>query len=98
MNAAKVGDTVIGICLCVPTPPGPFPATGIITTGSSMLTTTGLPIAITGSLVMFPCGTATIIASNPRVLDTALSVARTGDQVTGCATGTVVGTSQIMTF
>lgn len=96
MIVAKVGDVAPGTCVCVPVPPGPFPATGVVMSGSSIMTTTGLPIAVSGlSVVMFPCGTSVIVPGTPSLLDMGAPVAKTGDMVTGCGIGTLIGTSTI---
>ena len=98
MNVALVGDLVSGTCLCVPSPPGPYPATGTITTSSTMFFSSGRQVAQVGiSTVMFPCGTA-IINGYSTIQTTGAPAAKTGDQVSGCATGTVTGTAMIQTI
>jgi hypothetical protein len=91
MIVAKVGDVAPGMCMCVPYPPGPYPATGVVMTGSALVSTTGIPIADASSIVMYPCGTSVIIATGVNLL----MAARTGDVVTGCGVGTLTGTSTI---
>lgn len=96
MIVAKVGDVASGTCVCVPVPPGPFPATGVIMNGSPMVTTTGLPIAVSGlSMVMFPCGTSIIVPGTPTLLNAGAPSSKMGDVVTGCGIGTLMGTSTI---
>jgi len=96
MIVAKVGDVVPGMCLCVPVPPGPYPATGIVMTGSPTLTTTGIPIAMSSiSVVMYPCGTSIIVAGAPSILSASMPVAKSGDVVSGCGSGTLMGVSTI---
>lgn len=99
MIVAKVGDVVPGICVCVPVPPGPFPATGVVTSGAPLINTMGMPVAtMGGSMVMFPCGTSMIVTGNPMFTTGGLPIARTGDSVTGCGIGTLVGTSSIISL
>lgn len=96
MIVAKVGDVVPGTCVCVPVPPGPYPATGVVMTGATMFTTGGMPVATaTESIVMFPCGTSIIVMGNPNFTTAGMMIGRTGDSVTGCGIGTLVGTSTI---
>lgn len=91
MNFVRISDVVPGVCNCsVP----PFPATGIVSSGTMNFTEMGLPIATNTSMVIFPCGTSTIISTNFNWLDTGLGLSRTGDQVVGCGTGVTIGTSQ----
>ncbi len=95
MNIAIVGDVVPGTCLCVPYPPGPYPATGTITSSGSQWFSNGLACAqVTTSVVSFPCGTA-IIAGATMINSGGMPLARTGDSVSGCATGVVVGSTTI---
>lgn len=96
MIVAHVGDVVPGICVCVPVPPGPFPATGVVSTGAPMFMTGGMPVAtMGGSVIMFPCGTSVIAMGNPMFTTGGLPIGRLGDSVTGCGIGTLVGTSTI---
>lgn len=96
MIVAMVGDVVPGICICVPVPPGPFPATGTVASGAPMFTTSGMPVAtMGGSVVMFPCGTSVIAMGNPMFTTGGMPVGRLGDSVTGCGIGTLIGTSTI---
>jgi len=98
MMVAKMGDIAIGTCICVVPPVTPFPATGVITTGNVLLLTTGLPVADNLSIVMFPCGPAMIIAPQISFISGPGILARTGNMTTGCGIGTVIGTSQIISF
>jgi len=93
MNIAVAGNVVPGICVCVPYPPGPYPATGTITSTNNNYLLGGIPVANNGSLVMFPCGTSVIISINQSFINP-LPVARTGDSVNGCGNGSVVGTGE----
>ena len=91
MNFAKVGDSVPGICGCSAPP---FPASGLIISGTPNFIEAGLPIAMNTGMVLFPCGTSTIIATGFNWIDVGLALARTGDQAVGCGTGTIIGSSQ----
>lgn len=91
MNFTKIGDVVPGVCTCA-TPP--FPATGLVSSGTMNFTETGIPIATNTSLVTFPCGISSIISANVNWLDMGLSLSRTGDQVVGCGVGITIGSSQ----
>ena len=94
MNLVKSGDIVSGLCLCVPYPPGPYPATGLVVGSVLEFIEGGIPIAANGDMVIFPCGTANIISMNTNWMIKGLNLSHTGDSVSGCASGTVVGTSQ----
>lgn len=93
MLVAKVGDVAPGMCVCaVP----PFPATGVVTTGAAQFMTSGMPVAQgTLSIVMYPCGTSIITPVGVRFLTGGVPAAKTGDVVSGCGNGTLVGTSTI---
>lgn len=91
MNFTKVGDSVPGMCLCAPTP---FPATGVVTSGTTNFLEGGVFIATNTSMVTFPCGTSIIISSNIGWLDIGLGLSRLGDNVVGCGSGVTIGTSQ----
>ena len=90
MNFTKVGDVVPGICGCSAPP---YPAVGVVSSGTPNFTESGVPIATMSSLVLFPCGTSTIIAIGTNWIDSGLSLSRTGDQVVGCGSGVTIGTS-----
>ena len=90
MILARVGDIVVGIC---PSPNGPVPATGIITSGSPRALESGMPFARIGDIVTFPCGVSVIATGAPRYLEAGLPVARIGDTVTGIASGTITSGS-----
>lgn len=99
MIVAKVGDVAPGMCVCVPVPPGPFPATGVVTTGSPLFLTSGMPIAVAGlSIVMYPCGTSMVVPSSVSLLIAGVSAAEMGNTVIGCGMGTLIGTSTIMSL
>lgn len=90
MLFARIGDSVIGTCLCA-TPP--YPAVGVISTGDPMHIDMGMPVARIGDMAIFPCGSAVITTGTPMDISTAMPVARMGDVVAGCATGTIISTS-----
>lgn len=91
MNFTRIGDVVPGTCVCAYPP---FPATGMVATGTMNFTEMGLMIATNTSMVTFPCGTSIIVSANFNWLDIGLGLSRTGDQVVGCGMGTTIGTSQ----
>lgn len=93
MWVSKVGDIAMGTCVCAS---NPFPATGVVTSGSAMISTTGIPIAVGNfSIVTFPCGTSTIISPQISLKTAGMSVSKSGDSVVGCGNGTLVSQSQI---
>ena len=83
----------IGTCYCVPYPPGPYPATGIIMTGAPESFDSGMQVAYTTSSVIFPCGSSVVITGSANFFKNGLMVARTSDSVTGCGVGTIVGSA-----
>ena len=94
LNLAITQSSIaVGTCYCVPTPPGPYPATGIIITGSPDSFESGMNVAFTTSSVIFPCGSSTIITGSSQFLKNGNLVARTSDSVTGCGVGTIVGSA-----
>lgn len=96
MLLAKVGDVVPGVCVCVPTPPGPFPATGVVMTGTPLMTHAGMPIAMVGlSIIMFPCGPSVITAGAMNFNIGGMMAGRLGSPVTGCGIGTLIGSSTL---
>lgn len=99
MQLTKMGDLVVGTCLCVPTPPGPFPAVGVVSVALPMTFDSGIPIAGLGNIAIFPCGTATIVGpGSVSFMVGGIVASKTGDSVVGCATGTVIATGTIMSF
>lgn len=99
MIVSHVGDVAPGICVCVPYPPGPYPATGVVTTGAPLFNTGGMPVAtMGGSIIMFPCGTSIIAMGNPLFTTSGLPIGRLGDPVIGCGIGTLLGTSTIISL
>lgn len=86
MILARVGDTVVGVC---PSPSGPVPAVGVISSGSPRALETSTPIARVGDIVTFPCGVSTIVTGAPRYLEAGTPVARIGDAVAGIGNGTI---------
>lgn len=87
MNVAKVGDIVIGTCICANPP---YPDVGVISSGFPGLLETGSPAAHLGSSVTFSCGSSTIISGTPGEITAGGLLARSGDSATGCGVGTVV--------
>lgn len=93
MILSKIGDTAIGTCVCSPSP---FPAVGIVMTGSTQVISGGMPIAQGGiSIVMFPCGTSVIIPMGVSFISGGVPLAKLGDTVVGCGNGILMGTSTI---
>ena len=96
MLVAKVGDVAPGICVCVPYPVPPYPATGVVMTGSSTITSSGIPLAVAGlSIVVYPCGTSIIAPLGPNLSNAGMPLAKTGCVVSGCGNGTLIGTTTI---
>lgn len=93
MWVSKVGDIAMGTCVCAT---NPFPATGVVTSGSALVSTTGIPISLGGfSIVTFPCGTSTIISPQVSFRTGGISVSKNGDSVAGCGNGVLVAQSTI---
>ena len=93
MLIAKVGDVASGTCVCAT---NPFPATGVVTSGSPMVSTTGIPIALGQlSIVLFPCGTSTIMSPAINFTTGGIPVSKNGDSVLGCGNGILTATSTI---
>lgn len=86
MILARVGDVVVGICYG---PDGPYPATGVITTGSPRNVETGTPVSRVSDAVMWPCGISIIVTGSPRYIESGVPVARIGDSVQGIGTGII---------
>lgn len=96
MIVSKMGDMAMGTCVCAPSP---FPAAGIVMTGTSQLITSGTPAAQAGiSIVMFPCGTSVIIPSGVSFISGGVPLAKLGDTVVGCGNGVLMGTSTIISL
>ena len=93
MNLGIVGSIAPGVCYCVPYPPGPFPATGIVVSGAPAYLDSGAPVAHVGSLVMYPCGSSAIISGSIMELVNGMPVAHTSSSVSGCGIGTLIGNS-----
>jgi len=86
----KVGSIAIGTCVCVVPPVTPFPATGVVVNGHQQFLDTGIPVATAGlSLVMFPCGTSTIIPALSVFLLAGPPVSSPGDTTVGCGMGSI---------
>lgn len=90
MIFARIGDSVIGTCVCS-TPP--YPDVGIIATGDPLHIDAGQPVARIGDTAIFSCGSAIISSGTAMDISCGQPVARTGDVVTGCANGTIVSTT-----
>lgn len=96
MLVAKIGDVAPGTCVCVVPPVTPFPATGVVMSSSSIISSSGIPLALAGiSIVVFPCGTSIIVPSGVSFTTSGTPLAKTGDSVTGCGIGTLIGTTNI---
>ncbi len=86
----KVGSVAMGTCVCVVPPVTPFPATGVVISGDPNFLQEGLPVAVAGtSMVMFPCGTSTIIPTKTDFLLGGVPVSSPGDTTIGCGMGTI---------
>jgi len=96
MLIAKVGDVAPGICVCVAYPMSPYPATGVVMSGNTDITTGGSPVAMAGtSLVSFPCGTSVIVPGGVSFTSGGVPLSKLGDTVSGCGNGVLTGTSNI---
>lgn len=95
MLFARIGDSVIGTCVCTPYP---YPDVGVISTGDATHLDTGMAVAGVGNIAVFSCGSAVITTGTATDLTCGIMVARTGDAVSGCATGTIVSSSTHITI
>ena len=87
----KIGSVAMGTCVCVVPPITPFPATGVVINGNSQFLDMGIPVAVGGlSLVMFPCGTSTIVPVKTDFLLGGAPVSSPGDSTIGCGMGTII--------
>lgn len=93
MNVGIVGSIAPGICYCVPSPPGPYPATGVVVSGVPTHFTSGVPNATVSSLVMYPCGSSVINSGSVMYFANGLPLAHTSSSVSGCGVGVLVGTA-----
>ena len=95
MGISIVGEIVSGVCTCSPVP---YPATGVITTGDPIFTSSGIPVANNVSIIMFPCGTAIPLPIIPEVILSGEIIVGTGSPIMGCATGVLLGLNFQMLF
>lgn len=95
MIMAKVGDTVVGTCVCAYPP---YPDIGIIAAGDPTQIDTGLPIARVGDTVVFSCGTSVIVSGSFTDFSTGQMAAKVGDSVQGCGTGIISATGINLTI
>ena len=87
MFKSRVGDIVVGICPCPPSPA--CPATGIITTGNIMDFSGGSLTARVGDIVTFPCGASVITSGSIMGLSGGMPTAMLGSTVNGIGNGIV---------
>ena len=90
MLFAKVGDTVVGTCICSYPP---YPDIGIIAYGDPMHIECGMPVARVGDTAIFSCGSGVIVSGSFFDISAGQPVARTGDTTQGCGVGTIVSSS-----
>lgn len=95
MIMAKVGDTVVGTCICS-TPP--YPDIGIIAVGDPTQIDTGRPIARVGDSVIFSCGTSVIVSGSFTDFAAGQPAAKVGDSVQGCGQGIITATGLNLTM
>lgn len=95
MMISKIGDSVVGICVCTDTP---YPDVGTIITGSPMMFNTGPNVARLGDTVSFSCGMGIIVSGAFQTINAGQPIARAGDSVSGCGNGTIVSMSQMFVF
>lgn len=92
MNLGLVGSTAFGTCICAT---NPYPAVGIVISGSPLYMENGLPVATVGSVLVFPCGSSVITTGSVMEFSTGLPVALTGSVVVGCGNGVLLGTAPL---
>lgn len=95
MLVARIGDCVIGTCVCANPP---YPDIGVISTGDMMHIDYGSPVARIGDTVTFSCGTSVIVSGTPTDISWGPTMARIGDSVTGCGMGTIGAGSATITM
>lgn len=95
MLVARIGDCVIGTCVCAYPP---YPDIGVISTGDMMHIDYGSPVARIGDTVTFSCGTSVIVSGTPTDISWGPTMARIGDSVTGCGMGTIGAGSATITM
>lgn len=95
MMVAKIGDSVVGVCVCSDPP---YPDVGIIGGGSPLWFDMSPGVARLGDPVIFSCGSSTIVSGSMMDFNIAPGVARMGDSVSGCGNGTIVATSNTFAF
>jgi uncharacterized Zn-binding protein involved in type VI secretion len=92
LPAARMLDTVVGICSSHP--PSPIPAVGMIYPSQSTILINGLPAARMMDIVITGCGhTGIIISGTPTVLINGLPAASLMGTVVGSFTGTIINGS-----
>lgn len=92
MNLGLVNSTAFGTCVCSP---NPYPAVGLVISGSPLYMENGLPVATVGSVLIFPCGSSVITTGSVMEFSTGLPVALTGSVVVGCGNGILLGTAPL---
>lgn len=86
MLVARIGDCVVGTCVCSSPP---YPDIGVISTGDPMHIDYGSPVARIGDSVTFSCGSSVIVMGTPMDISGGTPVARIGDSVVGCGMGVI---------
>jgi uncharacterized Zn-binding protein involved in type VI secretion len=92
MNLGLVSSIAFGTCTCTPIP---YPAVGLVISGSPLYMENGLPVATVGSVLIFPCGSSIITTGSVMEFSTGLPVALTGSVVVGCGNGILLGTAPL---
>ena len=95
MLVARIGDCVIGTCVCAYPP---YPDIGVITAGDIMHIDYGSSVARIGDTVTFSCGTSVIVSGTPLDISWGPPIATIGDSVTGCGMGTISAGSATITI
>lgn len=91
MQVARVGDIATGVCRAHD---HPIPVTGVISSGSSVVSVDGRQGVRVGDIVTFNCGHTGVVASGSSVSTIeGRGIGRVGDSVVGPMIATIVSGS-----
>lgn len=95
LPVARTGDVALGICQCHPVP---NTTSGIVIASSVKTVCNNFPIAVTGDIVITPCGHVGIITATSAICTVeGRSIARMADIFSGCFNGIIAtGSSNVV--
>jgi uncharacterized Zn-binding protein involved in type VI secretion len=90
----RAGDLCSCVCPCHDSPIGTI---GVFVGGAGTVTSNGIPTMRVGDMAICSCGHMTLVAAgSPTVTAEGRGVARVGDPVVGCPSGTIItGSSDV---